>query len=544
MREERNRDDRKRRRDDSPRKHSDRRRRDDTEKRDDGRKSSKSIKTESSSLTPKTEPKVEPAPQRSKEVITEELKNKEILYQAKMAIQERMRQMKMPTNSVQPSSIKSSIALKPEEASAFVDYQMDKVNRLNELKNRLPSAAKNLPQVNIAKTPAVVLDSIAVEKHQKVKHESTPFSKADSDIVEYLDPREYEKQANVQRSKAKLEKLQSEISRAAKQTGISSAVKLAIVTPSGTECMDSYIPKIEWWDEIVLGNGKSYDDMPSLEQNPQSRYVEAITELVEHPIQLKPPDEPMQPQYLRACLTKKERKKLRRQNRREVLKEKMEKVRLGLEKPPEPKLKISNLMRVLGNDAVQDPTKMEAHVRKQIAERLHKHTADNEERKLTREQKAAKMIRKVGEDTSLAVHVAVFKVKSLANASKKFKVHMNAKQLQMTGIILILEDINVIVVEGGPKQQKFYKNLVLNRIKWADEIAGQRKEKNKPKEEVGERNECALIWEGIVQKRAFGEPRFVAANNHKHAREILDKHGVPHYWDLCYSTSVLLNSDE
>lgn len=30
-------------------------------------------------------------------------------------------------------------------------------------------------------------------------------------------------------------------------------------------------------------------------------------------------------------------------------------------------------MRVLGSDVVQDPTKMEAHVRKQMADRLKKH---------------------------------------------------------------------------------------------------------------------------------------------------------------------------
>lgn len=37
-------------------------------------------------------------------------------------------------------------------------------------------------------------------------------------------------------------------------------------------------------------------------------------------------------------LTTKERKKIRRQNRKETLKEKQEKIRLGLEKPPEPKV--------------------------------------------------------------------------------------------------------------------------------------------------------------------------------------------------------------
>lgn len=50
-------------------------------------------------------------------------------------------------------------------------------------------------------------------------------------------------------------------------------------------------------------------------------------------------------------LTKKERKKLRRQNRREAFKE-QEKIRLGLEPSPEPKLRISNFIRVSGTEAV------------------------------------------------------------------------------------------------------------------------------------------------------------------------------------------------
>ena len=62
-----------------------------------------------------------------------------------------------------------------------------------------------------------------------------------------------------------------------------------------------------------------------------------ISNLIEHPIQLKPPNEPHEDRAVRVYLTKKEQKKLRRQNRREILKEKAERVRLGLEKPPEPK---------------------------------------------------------------------------------------------------------------------------------------------------------------------------------------------------------------
>ncbi|KIH43433.1 pre-mRNA processing factor 3 [Ancylostoma duodenale] len=130
-------------------------------------------------------------------------------------------------------------------------------------------------------------------------------------------------------------------------------------------------------------------------------------------------------------------------------KERTEMIRIGLAKAPAPKVKISNLMRVLGSDAVQDPTKMEAHVRKQMADRLKKHQQANAERKLTDEQKAAKKTKKIAEDTSLAVHVAVYRVKSLLHPAKKFKVEMNAKQLQMTGVILLHKNINLVVVEGG-----------------------------------------------------------------------------------------------
>ena len=51
------------------------------------------------------------------------------------------------------------------------------------------------------------------------------------------------------------------------------------------------------------------------------------------------------------------------------------------------KVKMSNLMRVLGNEAVLDPTKVEATVREQMAKRLANHEKMNAERKLTPEQK-------------------------------------------------------------------------------------------------------------------------------------------------------------
>lgn len=60
----------------------------------------------------------------------------------------------------------------------------------------------------------------------------------------------------------------------------------------------------------------------------------------------------------------------------------------------------------------------------------------------------------------LGAHVAVFRIRDFHGlSSKKFKVETNAKQLFMTGCVVLYPDCCVVVVEGGPKQQKKYKRL-------------------------------------------------------------------------------------
>lgn len=124
-------------------------------------------------------------------------------------------------------------------------------------------------------------------------------------------------------------------------------------------------------------------------------------------------------------------------------------------------VKISNLMKVLGSSAIQDPTKMEAHVREQMAKRLKKHEETNLARKLTPEQRSAKKVKKLQEDTSTGVHVVVYRVVDLSHPSKKFKVEMNAKQNYLTGTVVLHKDVNVVVVEGGLGMVNKRKNFIL-----------------------------------------------------------------------------------
>lgn len=349
----------------------------------------------------------------------------------------------------------------------------------------------------------------------------------------FHDKGKFEQLAQRMRTKAQLEKLQNEIAQAAKKTGIASAAKLATIQPKKDIKTDE-IPAVEWWDAVIMQT-ETYEELYT---NGKDKF-EGVTNLVEHPIQMKPPDDSEEPVQLAVMLTKDERKKLRRQNRTEGQKELQEKIRLGLIPPPEPKVRMANLMRVLGTEAVQDPTKVEAHVRAQMAKRQRAHEEANANRKLTKEQRRQKKIDKIKEDTTHGVHVSVYRVLNLSNPAKKFKVEMNANQLFMTGIVVLHKDCNVLVVEGGPKQQKKFRKLVMSRIKWSEDSVSAKDSVAGSEDKQHRVNSCQLVWEGMVRNHSFGEIKFKACPTEVFAREQFKKFGVEHYWDLAYSSSVL-----
>ncbi|KAJ0407951.1 hypothetical protein ATCC90586_006323 [Pythium insidiosum] len=183
-----------------------------------------------------------------------------------------------------------------------------------------------------------------------------------------------------------------------------------------------------------------------------------------------------------------ERKKIRRQNRAEREKEKQDKIALGLLPPPEPKVKLSNMMKVLGEQAVADPSAVERKVRQQMAQREKNHEMRNLARKLTPEERREKKLKKIKEDASGDIHAAVFRVFDLSNPQHRFKVDVNAQQYHLTGGVLC----------------------------WPD-------------------SGCILVWQGMVAKRAFNNFRFQECSTSVTARKVMEAKHVVHYWDLLYS---------
>ncbi|CAH8521781.1 unnamed protein product [Schistosoma haematobium] len=418
-----------------------------------------------------------------------------------------------------------------------------RAKRAQQFKEVLQTTTQKKPQKSSVST-------IFFDPRLRVKAASRPKRQ-----LSFHEPGKFVKMAQRMRTKFQLQVLQESVAQAVRKTGIASAAKLSTIQPKRS-VDETDIPLLEWWDAYILKEGvTSYSTLDELAIHglPVSAAVNKawITSLVEHPVKLKPPTDLSKPPEIPLLLTKKERKKLRRQNRQEAQREKQEKVRLGLMPPPEPKVRLANLMRVLGSDAVQDPSKVEAYVRAQMESRKRAHEAANAARKLTKEQARYKRIKKIREDTTHTVHVAVYRVKDFSNPSHRFKVETNANQLLMTGLVALHSDCNVVVVEGGPKQQRKFQRLMLCRIKWREGKRGTvgnpsgsfSHEDRAATSELDSDTGCRLIWKGTVKQRAFDKIQFKACPTELYAREQFRKRDVEHYWDLAYSGAILETLD-
>lgn len=149
---------------------------------------------------------------------------------------------------------------------------------------------------------------------------------------------------------------------------------------------------------------------------------------------------------------------------------------------------------------------------RQVKERQEKHLRNIEESKLTEEERKMKKDMKLREDTTDIVHVLVFKIKDLSHKQHLFKINTNAKQFKLTGCCIIHENLNLVIVEGGPKGIKAYKKLMESRIDWGD-------------------NECTLVWEGMVTFKNFTRFSVKHFESGLDIKEFLQKMGCVQYWN-------------
>lgn len=343
-------------------------------------------------------------------------------------------------------------------------------------------------------------------------------------------------QAAALRRQAQLEDIKRKIAEKAKK--VEHDIEKAFIIPEP--------PEIEWWDEGLVGE-KLYGDLSQPGRIKLDGEDTIISILVQHPVLIEPPQDKNMPAPKPMYLTKTEQAKLRRQRRMADLKEHQAKIRLGLEPPPPPKVKKSNLMRVLGEEAVKDPTAVEARVNREIAERAAAHQLANEERKLTKEQRHEKLAKQQEADAAKGIHIAVYRVDNLSFGKHRFQIDINAKEWALTGVCIMNPNMSLVIVEGGAHSHAQYKKLMLRRIRWTENIAPVNVDETKQREELPwlsqmdengdlkdlSNNKCVLVWEGEERQRSFKTWRGMkACETEAEAKDMLTRTKMENMWTL------------
>ncbi|KAK9485518.1 pre-mRNA processing factor 3-domain-containing protein [Lipomyces starkeyi] len=335
--------------------------------------------------------------------------------------------------------------------------------------------------------------------------------------------------ANELRTQARLEELKKRIQESSKKAGLDEELDLADMAMKREPP-----PEVEWWDQPLLTN-RTYDSLEDESQLKLDSLDSVITIYVQHPIPINAPWEKNAPVVKPPYLTKKELKRIRKTERAERHKDQQDRIRLGLDPAPPPKVKLSNLMSVLTNEAIKDPTLVEARVRREMEERRQKHLQDNLDRKLTPEQKHEKLKEKLEQDEQRGIICAVFRIGNLANPQHSYKINVNARELDLKGVTIVNPKFNLVVVEGGSRAIKLYKKLLLNRIDWAhntQKISSPNDAASNGPPTKSSDNKCDLVWEGELKQHQFKRWNVRTTESEAEAREILERSQVPHYWNL------------
>ncbi|ODA77131.1 hypothetical protein RJ55_07649 [Drechmeria coniospora] len=303
-------------------------------------------------------------------------------------------------------------------------------------------------------------------------------------------------------------------------------------------------PEVEWWDEGLI-DGTTYDDIHDVTKLKIITPDSLVTEYIQHPVALEPAQSCHLPNAKPMYLTSKEQAKIRRQRRMAELKEMQAKIRLGLVPAPPPKIKKGNLMRVLGDVAVKDPTAVEARVNREIAERHDQHVQLNAERHLTKEQRHDKLAKNQQRDADKGIYLLVFKINNLANGQHRYKIGVNAEQLALSGTCVMHPKFSLVIVEGGAWSIGKFKKLMLNRINWTENSPSKSQDEKRDtghdwlraENEDGmlkdmSLNECRLVFEGEQKARVFRKWGSKVCETDAEAREALSRARMENFWSV------------
>ncbi|KDN48469.1 PRP3-domain-containing protein [Tilletiaria anomala UBC 951] len=360
--------------------------------------------------------------------------------------------------------------------------------RFSTVRANAQAATQKRPGFPSSPAPPEANPYLAAAEEVTAEGSSAPKGRSMHRGFHFARPGRHIAEAEEMRREAQLEEIKKRIAESAKKAGLDGTGEERVLKKQQP-------PQVEWWDlqfvpqgvegyegvhiadativkkepelnGVFKGKGKAQDSdlpLPLIEGDGSP-----IDIYIQHPIPIPPPGDKDKVPMRGVMLTKKEMKKMRRMRRQAEIQDKRDRIKMGLLPPPPPKVKLSNIMRVLTSEAVADPTKIEARVRREVAARKEAHERMNEERKLTPDERRAKAEMQREKDELKGLSCLVFKIKHLVSPSHKFKIRKNAQQLGLTGITVFSPNFALVIVEGGAKAIKAYLKLMTHRINWTD----------------------------------------------------------------------------
>ena len=342
-----------------------------------------------------------------------------------------------------------------------------------------------------------------------------------------------------------------------------------------------YVPDYEPWDkellEIILSNQKDNNLLNNYSSLSEEELKNIIVEKIssndsklldlisytQHPTpQINYAKDKEDSTNLELMLTKKEKRSLKKIYQEQKRKDEQEKIKLGLMKPKERKLKYSNMIQLF-NGVIENPSQIYQKVENSYKEREKRMLEENEKHKLTKEQKRIKFREKIDKDQEKGLYGCFLKIEKIYDIENynRFNSWMKifCKKYKISGFLIHFykQKENFVYLEGGQKALNKIQKRIGNKLKIQQNNLKKREEdkKNKEKEKdklnkkdndmnnkkeiievkIIDKNEsinkdysCILKWKGIIKKKNFYHFQVLIKQNYQELLEFFEENNLIH----------------
>ena len=332
-----------------------------------------------------------------------------------------------------------------------------------------------------------------------------------------------------------------------------------------------YIPDYEPWDkellEIIFSNQKDnnlLNNYSSLSEEDLNKFISSkisendsslldLISYTQHPTpQINYAKDKEDSTNLQFILTKKEKRSLKKIYHEQKRKDEQEKIKLGLMKPKEKKLKYSNMIQLFSNASFSNPSQIYQKVENSYKEREKRMLEENAKNTLTKEQKKIKFKEKIDKDQEKGLYGYFFKINKIYEIenNNRFNSWMKifCKKYKISGFLInfFKQNENFAYLEGGQKALNKIQRRIGNKLKIEQNNLRKKEEEKKIKEKNENINEileikkvnnnddinndysCILKWKGIIKKKNFYHFQILIKKNHQELLDFFEDNNLIH----------------